>query len=35
MKSRAAYQYPLRLHKKEEAAVAQIVKETGQSIAGL
>jgi hypothetical protein len=32
MKSRTAYQYPLRLHKKDAAAVAQIVKETGQSI---
>ena len=32
MKSRTAYQYPLRLDKRDGAAVAQIVKETGQSI---
>jgi hypothetical protein len=32
MKSKTAYQYPLRLNKQDGAAVAQIVKETGQSI---
>jgi hypothetical protein len=32
MKPKTAYQYPLRLDKRDGAAVAQIVKETGQSI---
>ncbi|MGD1086461.1 MAG: hypothetical protein ABSA47_17125 [Verrucomicrobiota bacterium] len=32
MKSRSAWQYPLRLDPRDGAAVAQTVKETGQSI---
>jgi hypothetical protein len=32
MKSKTAWQYPLRLDKRDGARVAQIVKETGRSI---
>jgi hypothetical protein len=32
MKSKTTYQYPLRLDKRDGVAVAQIAKETGQSI---
>ena len=32
MKAKPNYQYPLRLDRQDGAAVAQIVKETGQSI---